>query len=292
MNYLTNWNFTTSLSGWTSDTIGLEWLRTIFVPGTRPQGGLAKRLLILDGHGSHATPEFMRLCIANRIQLLYLPAHTSHVLQPLDISVFGPLKSAYRAILELASRGLGLSLTPKETFLRCYFLARKKSLTVANTLAGWLGSGLWPVNAAKALGSKFVIDDPAISITVENGILIEQEASQGTREIEFTTPRSSRQLHTSVVKAFKVGHNSPSVRRLFRKIGNGFDDLNLQIANSKEENRVLTGQLGQLKKRKRARVSRNLNQEFFNIRNVRDTRDQMEPISNLDVVMEESSESD
>jgi hypothetical protein len=163
---------------------------------------------------------------------------------------------------------------------------------VANTLAGWLGSGLWPVNAAKALGSKFVIDDPATSITVAHYVPIEQEASQGTREIEFTTPRSSRQLHTSVVKAFKVGHNSPSVRRLFRKIGNGFDDLNLQLANSKEENRVLTGQLGQLKKRKRARVSRNLNQEFFNIRNVRDTRDQMEPISNLDVEMEESSESD
>lgn len=292
MNYLTHWNFTTSPNGWTSDAIGLEWLRTIFIPATRPQGGLTKRLLILDGHGSHATPEFMRLCIANRIQLLYLPPHTSHVLQPLDISVFGPLKSAYRATLDLASRGLSTSLTPKETFLECYFLSRKKALTEANILAGWLGSGLWPVNAAKALGSKFVIDDPATSITVANYVPIEQEVSQRTRETEFTTPRSSSQLHTVAVSAFKVRFNSPTVRRLFRKIDRGFDDLNWQLASLNEENRVLKSQLGQLKKRKRARVTRNLNREFFNIQNIQDTRDQMEPISNSNLEAEGSSESD
>jgi hypothetical protein len=202
------------------------------------------------------------------------------------------LKSAYRAALDLASCGLSISLTPKETFLECYFLSRKKALTEANILAGWLGSGLWPVNAAKALGSKFVIDDPATSITVANYVLIEQEASQRTKETEFTTPRSSSQLHTVAVSAFKVRFNSPIVRRLFRKIDRGFDDLNWQLASLNEENRVLISQLGQLKKRKRARVTRNLNREFFNIQNIQDTRDQMEPISNSNLEVEGSSESD
>ena len=38
----------------------------------------------------------MYLCYQHNIHLLYLPAHASHVLQPLDQSVFGPLKAAYK----------------------------------------------------------------------------------------------------------------------------------------------------------------------------------------------------
>ena len=60
------------------------------------------RLLILDGHGhghaSHATEDFAWECFSHRIQLLYLPArNTSHVLQPLDLAIFGPLKHMHVA---------------------------------------------------------------------------------------------------------------------------------------------------------------------------------------------------
>ena len=57
------------------------------------------RLLILDGHGSHTTPEFMVECFSNKIWLVFLPAHTSHVLQPLDVGVFSALKRYYRITL-------------------------------------------------------------------------------------------------------------------------------------------------------------------------------------------------
>lgn len=35
-------------------------------------------------------------CYKNNIYLLFLPLYMSHVLQPLDIGVFSPLKQAYR----------------------------------------------------------------------------------------------------------------------------------------------------------------------------------------------------
>ncbi len=38
-------------------------------------------------------------CFNNNVYLVFLPAHTSHVLQPLDLSVFSPLKQAYRKYL-------------------------------------------------------------------------------------------------------------------------------------------------------------------------------------------------
>ena len=53
------------------------------------------RLLILDGHGSHTTAGFDRFCIEKKIILLYMPPYSSHLLQPLDVSCFAPLKHLY-----------------------------------------------------------------------------------------------------------------------------------------------------------------------------------------------------
>ncbi|KAK4074662.1 hypothetical protein Purlil1_12881 [Purpureocillium lilacinum] len=74
----------------------VEWLEKVFIPRTEPADPAERRLLVLDGHGSHETVDFMYLCYQHKIHLLFLPPHTSHVLQPLDLSVFPPLKHYYR----------------------------------------------------------------------------------------------------------------------------------------------------------------------------------------------------
>ncbi|KAH4206555.1 hypothetical protein HBI95_117190 [Parastagonospora nodorum] len=43
------------------------------------------RLLILNGHGSHLTPEFLEYCNRHRILLIVFPPHSTHTLQPLDV---------------------------------------------------------------------------------------------------------------------------------------------------------------------------------------------------------------
>ena len=58
------------------------------------------QLLIMDSHGSHATAEFDSFCIENQIILLYMPPHSSHILQPLDVSCFAFLKQLYRQLVE------------------------------------------------------------------------------------------------------------------------------------------------------------------------------------------------
>ena len=52
------WRFEVSNNGWTTDKIGLRWLQKHFIFLIR--GKLVGRysLLVLDGHGSHLTPEF------------------------------------------------------------------------------------------------------------------------------------------------------------------------------------------------------------------------------------------
>ena len=49
-------------------------------------------LLIMDNHISHIGYRVVQYCKSNGIILFTLPPHTSHVLQPLDKGLFGPLK--------------------------------------------------------------------------------------------------------------------------------------------------------------------------------------------------------
>ena len=131
----------------------------VFLPRTKPPDPNQRRLLVLDGHHSHVTIDFMWLCFQNNVQLLYLPAHCSHVLQPLDLGVFSSLKNAYRRLLySRMVEGLDeSSVTGKRLFLECYRLAREEGMSIRNIRSGWKATGLWPVNMSKPLLSPFLM---------------------------------------------------------------------------------------------------------------------------------------
>lgn len=89
-----NWRFSASQNGWAINQHDLEWLHQYFDPDTRAKANEESRLLILDGHRSHVTDSFVIHYMDHRITLMRLPPHTSHILQPLDVGLFGPLKTA------------------------------------------------------------------------------------------------------------------------------------------------------------------------------------------------------
>jgi len=90
-----DWVIGVSENGWTNDKLGELWLKEVFEKHTKMRTIGTHRLLILDGHGSHATAAFDHFCTENHIIPLYLPPHSSHLLQPLGVACFGPLKCLY-----------------------------------------------------------------------------------------------------------------------------------------------------------------------------------------------------
>ena len=52
-----------------------------------------RHLLILDGHNLHVTLDVVTVAMDSRLDIISLPSHTSHALQPLDVSCFKPFKS-------------------------------------------------------------------------------------------------------------------------------------------------------------------------------------------------------
>ena len=55
-----------------------------------------RHLLVLDGHNSHITLEVMKIAMQSSLDIISLPSHTSHVLQPLDLACSTPFKTAFR----------------------------------------------------------------------------------------------------------------------------------------------------------------------------------------------------
>lgn len=86
---------TSSPSGWTNNDIRLAWLKQVFDRCTKEKARRLYRLLVLDGHRSHITIDFINYCNQNRILLAILPPHSTYTLQPLDVAMFKPLSTAY-----------------------------------------------------------------------------------------------------------------------------------------------------------------------------------------------------
>ncbi|GAB7336815.1 hypothetical protein MBLNU13_g11324t1 [Cladosporium sp. NU13] len=146
------WHYACSETGYSNSTIALYWIQNVFDPLTKARAGGKPRVLISDGFASHESLEVMTFCFENNITLCRLPSHTSHKLQPCDVAVFGPLKTAYREQVERLFRG-GADTIGKQHFTLLYSHAREAAMTPRNIGAGWSKAGLFPLNPDRVLRS-------------------------------------------------------------------------------------------------------------------------------------------
>ena len=140
-----NWKLSVSKNGWTNNELGLEWLKH-FDSYTKARQVGAYRLLILDGHESHLNQDFKDYCLEHKILTLCMPAHSSHILQPLDVVCFSLLKVKYsQRVRDLARRRV--FHIDKETFLPAFKDAFFDVFTKENCEKAFQASGLVPIDA-------------------------------------------------------------------------------------------------------------------------------------------------
>lgn len=139
-----DWAISLSENGWTTNEIGLDWLKHFDKHTIRQTQG-THRLLILDGHESHTNLNFKQYCEQQRIVTLCMPPHSSHLLQPLDVGCFGPLKHAYGAQIQQMMKSYIHHVTKLE-FLPAFKTAFYQAMTASNVQAGFRGAGLQPSN--------------------------------------------------------------------------------------------------------------------------------------------------
>ena len=84
------------------------------------------------------------------IDLMVLPSHTSHLTQPLDVGIFGPLKAAMaRATDQAATYDCGR--ISKADWASTLAAARTTAMMEHNIRVGWKATGLHPFNPQRVL---------------------------------------------------------------------------------------------------------------------------------------------
>ena len=171
-----------SESGWMDGANFLSWFTKLFLPAVPYLTETAPVLLFLDGHHSHISLELIRRARGNNILLLCLPPNTTHLLQPPDVGVFAPMKSAWRAILKrykLETKGQQVG---KEVFPSLIAKLWDMSVTPQQCKGGFRGAGLVPFSCEHVL-QKLAPSAVAVHHDPEN----EPDDRQATTKITCTS---------------------------------------------------------------------------------------------------------
>lgn len=197
-----NWTISVSDNGWTTDDLGLAWLKHFDVlTASRTIGGY--RLLIINGHSSHATPAFDTYCSERKIITLCMPPHTSRKLQPLDVSCFSPLKTAYGQAVDRLARQR-VQFIDKDEF---YPRIRTTVFSASNILAGFRATGLVPFCPERVLSTLTVVRTPSPPQTAATAEAV------WTTETPHTTNQLNQQAHL-IRELLQRQSQSPSSRAL------------------------------------------------------------------------------
>ena len=133
-----------SEKGWSNSLIFQEYLTSHLVKFI-PQGD-GFTLILYDGVKSHISAPLVKWARKKNIILMVLPAHTSHILQPLDVGCFGSMKNTYYSLCrDFMKNHIGQIITRYDICsLSCKAYA--KSVTVASAVSAFRNSGIYPYN--------------------------------------------------------------------------------------------------------------------------------------------------
>ncbi|KAL6173626.1 hypothetical protein ACJQWK_01166 [Exserohilum turcicum] len=121
-----------------------------------------------------------------------MPPHTSHLLQPLDVSCFSPLKQAYGREIEKLARQ-GVYHIDKIDFLTVYQQIRPTVFTQQNIQAGFQATGLVPPCPDRVLSSLTVARTPSPPQTTTDN-----NAAMQTAAAQTETPQTVAELQQKV----------------------------------------------------------------------------------------------
>ena len=198
--------------------------------------------------------------------------HASHLLQPLDVGVFGPLKHAYGKLVE-GMMMAGNNHIDKEDFLYLYPPAREAVFTQQNICNGFMGAGLKSLDKDQVLTEiTFHLRTPTPSLVdIEGSISSAFQIPQTTRQLDHKV----RSLQKSLRKKRTLSSSPVSHIQHLEKAEQMAMNMNLLL---RQEIKVLRAENEREKKkktRKRASIGENL---FISVQEGREHVQQLEEV--------------
>ena len=140
-----------SPNGWIDADFFVKWLEHFDVS----TNAYTENQQIMDGHHSHKTLAAITFARSKDIQLLVLPLHCTHRMQPLDTTFFKSLKTAYNNAVDS-----WMVTNPGRRMSFCHMagvfnIAFNKSATLVKPVAGLRACGRWPYDSDVFTGDDF-----------------------------------------------------------------------------------------------------------------------------------------
>jgi hypothetical protein len=152
-----------------------------------------------------------------------MPAHSSHLLQPLDVGCFAPLKRAYGRLVENKMR-LGFNHIDKLDFLEVYPSARTEAFKPENIQNSFAAAGLVPLQPERVLSQLNIClrtptPPPSRSTTSApktpyNLRQLEKQASTIKKLLRHCTqspPSPTKTALNQLVKGFEIALNGAAI---------------------------------------------------------------------------------
>ena len=177
-----------SENGWINKEICTLWFKHFIssIPPTRPQ------LLLLDGCSSHISSELALLGKQNDIDILLFPANLTHIMQPLDLTVFGPLKLYLQQ--EIKSRGFEVHNSTIKRYEICALIAPgyAKAVSPANIISGFKKAGIFPLDSSVILSNPSLLAS-SIPSRIDESTTVSKGVVADTLETDSDPPSTSEE---------------------------------------------------------------------------------------------------
>jgi hypothetical protein len=162
-----DWAHTCSPSGYANEVIMMAWLERFELQTRKLRTGRF-RLLIFDGFDAHTDFKFVRFCQLHDIVPYQLPSHSTHLLQPLDVGCFQPLKHYHGQAIASEVRS-GADTFTRQDFLFALRDIRKETFTEKTIIHAWKKSGCHPVDVDIIINRLPIYEDSSSDSEDESG---------------------------------------------------------------------------------------------------------------------------
>jgi len=150
------WGIGKSETGWMTSETFFEYMANIFLPFINESNIFRPVIVFLDGHKSHLSLHLSKLCRENGLILVALYPNSTHILQPLDVAVFGPLKSRWKKIVKQWRVDNEKEISKFDVPTALSQIIYDKEMA-SNIKSGFRATGIYPYNADNVDYTKIIV---------------------------------------------------------------------------------------------------------------------------------------
>jgi hypothetical protein len=136
-------------TGYTNSELAMIYLEH-FIRHTNAGPTQPTKILLMDSHTSHTSPEFVIRATSMNIHPYPFPSHLTHIMQPLDVGVFQPYKHWHKKAVQHAMRALDVDYNIA-SFFRDLTEIRENTFKRGTIQGAFRQAGMWPIDSKEAI---------------------------------------------------------------------------------------------------------------------------------------------